>query len=336
MNTHSGTSRFNYSRIAKLLALAPICASLAGCPPLIMPNVTTQKYDNTFSFPADPQPWLTLENDDINFYIYQGCDSYSDGCDRQYLIPLKRGTPPDWKNLLDGHPITWFIQGVNVPLRRPLSAYVPGTHYRLLGSFGHHPEIVLANPQDLFSDKHPGYPAQGVLRLAIEDFNELVYPGDIDVQLVIYEDDHQWVFTNPPKFKPRTGDHPKDLFVPGKLFHFEAGDDARLNQPMALYYTGRGQGSIGRRVVSGDAAQWWSKKNRVNPVSLADVEFPSVPLKLDTLTLDGKTMSGQPTLRCYYSHTQFNLGWLDSGPRGGPSEAYRTRCDPYPGQARAE
>ena len=36
-----------------------------------------------------------------------------------------------------------------------------------------------------------------------------------------------------------------------------------------------------------------------------------MPLKLDTLTLDGKTVSGQPTLRCYYSHTQFNLGWLD-------------------------
>ena len=90
------------------------------------------KYDRTFSFSANPHPWLTLENDEINFYIYQGCDSYSDGCERQYLIPLKRGTPPDWKNLLDGHPITWFIQGVNVPLRRPLSAYVPGTHYRLV------------------------------------------------------------------------------------------------------------------------------------------------------------------------------------------------------------
>ena len=61
-----------------------------------------------------------------------------------------------------------------------------------------------------------------------------------------------------------------------------------------------------------------------------------MPLKLDTLTLDGKTVSGQPTLRCYYSHTQFNLGWLDSGPRGAPSEAYRNRCDPYPGQAQAE
>ena len=63
---------------------------------------------------------------------------------------------------------------------------------------------MLVNPQDLFNDKHPGYPVQSVIRLAIEDFNELVYPGDIDVQLVIYEDDHQWVFTNPPKFKPRT------------------------------------------------------------------------------------------------------------------------------------
>ena len=90
-----------------------------------------------------------------------------------------------------------------MPLRRPLSAYVPGTHYRL-SLFGHHPKIVLVNPQDLFNDKHPGYPVQSVIRLAIEDFNELVYPGDIDVQLVIYEDDHQWVFTNPPKFKPRT------------------------------------------------------------------------------------------------------------------------------------
>ena len=59
-----------------------------------------------------------------------------------------------------------------------------------------------------------------------------------------------------------------------------------------------------------------------------------MPLKLDTLTLDGKTVSGQPTLRCYYSHTQFNLGWLDSGPRGAPSEAYRNRCDPYPGRHR--
>ena len=30
------------------------------------------KYDRTFSFSANPHPWLTLENDEINFYIYQG------------------------------------------------------------------------------------------------------------------------------------------------------------------------------------------------------------------------------------------------------------------------
>ncbi|WP_159068961.1 hypothetical protein [Burkholderia metallica] len=336
MNAHSGTSRFNYSSIAKWLALAPIWASLAGCPPLIMPNVETHKYNHTFSFPADPHPWLTLENDGVNFYIYQECDSFSDGCDRQHLVALKRGTPPDWKNLLDAHWIPWFVQGVNVPLRRPLSAYVPGTHFRLLGSFGHHPLIVLANPQDLFGDKHPGDAAQGTRRLSIEDFNKLVYPGDIDVQLVIYDDDHQWVFTNPPQFKPRTGDHPKDLFVPRKLFRFEASDDARLNRPMALYYAAHGEASISRRVVAGDAAQWWRKESLVNPVSLADVVFPSTPLELDTLTLDDKTVSGQPTRRCYYSHTQFNLGWLDSGPRSGPSEDDRDRCDPYPAQAQAE
>ena len=48
-----------------------MCVS-GGCPPLIMPNVKTQKYDRTFSFSANPHPWLTLENDEINFYIYQG------------------------------------------------------------------------------------------------------------------------------------------------------------------------------------------------------------------------------------------------------------------------
>ena len=99
---------------------------------------------------------------------------------------------------------------------------------------------------------------------------------------------------------------------------------------MALYYTGRRQ-AIGRRVVSG-TAEWQSKTRLVNPISLADVEFPSVPLKLDTLTLDGKTVSGQPTLRCYYSHTQFNLGWLDSGPRGAPSEPTGTDAIPIPGR----
>ncbi|CAB3969273.1 hypothetical protein BLA9940_00151 [Burkholderia aenigmatica] len=340
MNMHSGNPRSKYSKAAMWLALAPICALLAGCPPLIMPNVETHKYNATYRFPADPQPWLTLERDGISFYIYQDCSAASDVCPWQNLVALKTGTPPDWKNLIDARAINWNVKDVDIPIRRPLSAYVPGTRYRLVGSFGHHPKIVLADPEELLSKNSAYRYVQGSRDMHIESFNDLVYPADIDVQLVIYDDDHQWVFVNPPKFKPNTGEHPTDLYVPSKLFHFEAGNDARLNQPMALYYTQTRMSFTGYRVVSGKAEEWWLDKYQVkhpaNQITLAEVVFPSVPLKLDTLTLDDKTVSGAPTLRCRYSHTQFNLGWLDSGPRGGPSEAYRKGCDPYPAPAQAE
>ncbi|WP_431824967.1 hypothetical protein [Burkholderia sp. F1] len=341
MNSKPGIFKSRYFQMAKWLSLAPISALLAGCPPMIVPNFETQKYNEVYSFPTDPRPWLALENDGINLYMYQQCDPPHDECYRQNLVALKSGIRPDWKNLLDeAHAVSWRVQGVNAPMRRPLSAYVPGTKYRLMGSFDSYPEVVFLNPENLADNKKTGKPARGNRYIQFEEFNNLAYPQDLNVQLVIYDDDHQWIFVNQPKFNSDRTDNPTDLFVPSKLFHFESGDDARLNQAMALYYATPKTAPIGYRVVSGKAAEWWidkyKTKNFANQIGLADVVFPSVPLKLDTLTVDSKAVAGKPTLLCHYSHTQFNLGWMDAGQHGGPSEADRKDCEPYRGHADAE
>ncbi|WP_322066818.1 hypothetical protein [Burkholderia ubonensis] len=49
-----------------------------------------------------------------------------------------------------------------------------------------------------------------------------------------------------------------------------------------------------------------------------------------------KAVAGKPTLLCHYSHTQFNLGWMDAAQHSGPSEADRKYCEPYRGYAEAE
>lgn len=202
-----------------------------------------------------------------------------------------------------------------------------------MGSFDTYPEIVFLNPDNVTGKQNIDNPMQGNRSVSIEEFNNLAYPRDIDVQLVIYDDEHRWIFVHQPKFNSTRKDNPTDLFVPSKLFQFATSDDARLNQPMALYYFS--PTSRGSRVVSGKAKEWWidkyQRKNPANQIGLADVVFPSVPLKLDALTVDSKATPGQPTLRCHYSHTQFNLGWMDAGSRGGPSEAYRKNCEPYNG-----
>ncbi|WP_179401451.1 hypothetical protein [Burkholderia guangdongensis] len=337
MNREPLTFKLKYLQRAKWLALVPISALLAGCPPMIVPNIETEKYDKVYSIPADPRPWLTLENDGINLYLYQECGSHEDWCYRQQLVALKSGTPPDWKNLLEAREVSWRVQGANLPMRRPLSAYVPGTKYRLMGSFDDYPEIVLSNPKNLVDNNNINGPALDNRYTKIEDFNDLAHPVNIDVQLVIYDDDHQWIFANQPKFNSDRKNPPTDLFIPSKLFQFEASDDARLNQPMALYYSGPNMIPHGYRVVSGNAVKWWTDKYNIkhyaNQIALADVMFPSVPLKLDTLTVDSKTVPTRPTLLCHYSHTQFNLGWMDAAQHGPPSEADRKGCEPYHGQA---
>ncbi|WP_144029983.1 MULTISPECIES: hypothetical protein [Burkholderia] len=325
------------SRLSGWLALAPICALLAGCPPMIVPNVQTHAYNQVYHFSDDPQPWLTLENEGISLYLYQGCDDPPNACRRQNLVALKRGTPPEWKNLLDARSVSWRIQGMNVPMRRPLSAYVPGTQYRLMGSFDTYPEIVFSIPKNLTDHRNYDAAANTTRYVKIEEFNTLAYPQDLNVKLVIYDDTHQWIFIDQPKFKPDRTDNPTDLFIPSKLFRFEASDDARLNQPMALYYVSPATAPTGYRVVSGKAAESWIDKYKIkypaHQIGLADVTFPSAPLTLDTRTVESRTVSGQPTLQCRYSSTQFNLGWMDTAQRGGPSEAERKGCEPYQGQA---
>ncbi|CAM3312059.1 Lipoprotein [Burkholderia ubonensis] len=307
---------------------------------MISPHFKTQRYIQVYSFPADPHPWLALENDGVSLYMYQKCDHAQEGCYRQNLVALKSGTRPDWKNLLDeALAVSVRVRFENSPMRRPLSAYVPGTKYRLMGSFDLYPEIVFLNPEILIKNTNPDGAAHGIRNIEIDDINTLAHPQNLNVKLVIYDDDHQWVFVNQPKYNSDRTDNPTDLFVPSKLFRLETGDDARLNQPMALYYSGPKMPSRGYRVVSGKAAEWWVDyykiKHDAHQIGLADVMFPTVPVKLDTLTVDSKTVPGKPTLLCHYSYTNFYVGWLDS-PRGGPSETHRDDCEPYRGHAEAE
>ncbi|WP_175001676.1 hypothetical protein [Burkholderia lata] len=327
MTGERGLFKSTILQSSKWLAMIPACALLAGCPPLIVPHFTTSKYGAVYSIPDDPRPWLTLENDGISLYLYQECDHPKQGCRRQKLVALKRGTRPDWKPLLDANLISWRVQDLNAPMRRPISAYVPGTRYRFMGTFGHYPEITFAIPTELVSSKamHNRY-------TQLEDFNDIVYPADIDVQLVIYDDDHQWIFSNQPNFKSDGKKHPTDLFIPAKLFRFDTNDDARLHRPMALYYVSTVTRPIGYRVIAGHAVE--SQQNKTPrlghwQIALADITFPSSTLKLDTATADTRTVAGQPTLACDYSHTQFNLGWMDEAHHSPPSEAYRNGCEPY-------
>jgi hypothetical protein len=170
----------------------------------------------------------------------------------------------------------------------------------------------------------------------IEDRNSLAQPDYIDVQLVIYDDDHRWIFINTSKLNHDTLDRPTAEFVPSKLFHFENADDPRLNQPVELFYSTPEMTSRGYRVVSGKAAEWrvdaYNMKFHAEQIGIADITFPSAPLKLDTRTTSSTTVAGNATLLCHYSHTQFNLEWMDAGERGGTSEAYRKRCEPFVAQ----
>lgn len=75
-----------------------------------------------------------------------------------------------------------------------------------MGSFDHYPEITFAIPKDLVASREK--PNSYTM---LEDFNDIVYPADIEIQLVIYDDDHQWIFANQPKFK---SDEKKTPFRP--------------------------------------------------------------------------------------------------------------------------
>ncbi|WP_174918318.1 hypothetical protein [Burkholderia lata] len=316
----------------KLIVALPISVLLAGCPPMIVPHFSTKSYEKIYSFPAEPRPWLTLESEGISLYLYNSCHDRSSDCKWQNLVALKSGTKPDWKILLDARPISWKVQGTNLPMRRPISAYVPGTKYRFMGAFDNYPEIVFAIPDDLVADKGNRDPGWGRRYRQIEDYNSLASPVAIDIQLVVYDDEHQWIFARQPKPDSRRKDYPTDLFVPSDLFRFSGGDDVRLHQSMALYYVSPKTAPIGYRVVSGKAAEYWvgnyNIKYRSHQIALADVTFPSAPLTLDALTVDDKSVTGKPTLLCHYSYTQFNLGWMDATPNIGPSEEDRKNCEP--------
>jgi hypothetical protein len=317
-------------------ALISSCTLLVGCPPLIVPNLETHGYDQIYSFPDPPRPWLTLESDGVALYQYQSCDKKGELCSRQNIAALKSATSPNWKNLLESYKISQSLQGDGVPMYRPLSAYVPGTRYRLMGSFGYYPDVIFLDPDKLENNDRNGWPVPDLRSVQIEDRNSLAQPDYIDVQLVIYDDDHRWIFINTPKLNHDTLDRPTAEFVPSKLFHFENADDPRLNQPMELFYSTPEMASRGYRVVSGKAAEWrvdaYNMKFHAEQIGIADITFPSAPLKLDTRTTSSTTVAGNATLLCHYSHTQFNLGWMDAGERGGPSEAYRKRCEPFVAQ----
>ncbi|VWC22994.1 hypothetical protein BLA14095_05866 [Burkholderia lata] len=332
MNSMPRTLKSQYFKKMKLIVALPISVLLAGCPPMIVPHFSTKSYEKIYSFPAEPRPWLTLESEGISLYLYNSCHDRSSDCKWQNLVALKSGTKPDWKILLDARPISWKVQGTNLPMRRPISAYVPGTKYRFMGAFDNYPEIVFAIPDDLVADKGNRDPGWGRRYRQIEDYNSLASPVAIDIQLVVYDDEHQWIFARQPKPDSRRKDYPTDLFVPSDLFRFSGGDDVRLHQSMALYYVSPKTAPIGYRVVSGKAAEYWvgnyNIKYRSHQIALADVTFPSAPLTLDALTVDDKSVTGKPTLLCHYSYTQFNLGWMDATPNIGPSEEDRKNCEP--------
>ncbi|MEK7912589.1 hypothetical protein AAB988_04160 [Burkholderia contaminans] len=332
MNSMPRTLKSKYFKNMKLIVALPISVLLAGCPPMIVPHFSTRSYDKIYSFPAEPRPWLTLESEGISLYLYNSCHDRSSDCKWQNLVALKSGTKPDWKILLDARPISWRVQGTNLPMRRPISAYVPGTKYRFMGAFDNYPEIVFAIPDDLVADKRNRDPGWARRYRQIEDYNSLASPVAIDIQLVVYDDEHQWIFARQPKPDYRRKDYPTDLFVPSDLFRFSGGDDVRLHQSMALYYVSPKTAPIGYRVVSGKAAEYWvgnyNIKYRAHQISLADITFPSAPLTLDSLTVDDKSVTGKPTLLCHYSYTQFNLGWMDATPNSRPSEEDRKNCEP--------
>lgn len=326
------TLKSKYLKKIKLIVALPISVLLAGCPPMIVPHFSTKSYEKIYSFPAEPRPWLTLENEGISLYLYNSCYDRSSDCKWQNLVALKSGTKPDWKSLLDARPISWKVQGTNLPMRRPISTYVPGTKYRFMGAFNNYPEIVFAIPDDLVADKGNRDPGWARRYTQIEDYNSLAIPVAIDIQLVVYDDEHQWIFARQPQPKSERKDYPTDLFVPSDLFRFSGGDDVRLHQSMALYYVSPKTAPTGYRVVSGKAAEYWvgdfNIKYKANQIALADVIFPSVPLTLDALTVDDKSVAGKPTLLCHYSYIQFNLGWMDAAQHRGPSEEDRKNCEP--------
>ncbi|WP_420211430.1 hypothetical protein ACN8ZM_28660 [Burkholderia aenigmatica] len=332
MNSMPGKLKSKYFKKIRLIVALPISVLLAGCPPMIVPHFSTKSYEKIYSFPAEPRPWLTLESEGISLYFYNSCHDRSSDCKWQNLVALKSGTKPDWKILLDARPISWKVQGTNLPMRRPISAYVPGTKYRFMGAFDNYPEIVFAIPDDLVADKRNRDPGWARRYSQIEDYNSLASPVAIDIQLIVYDDEHQWIFARQPKPDSRRKDYPTDLFVPSDLFRFSGGDDVRLHQSMALYYVSPKTAPIGYRVVSGKAAEYWvgdyNIKYRAHQIALADVTFPSVPLTLDALTVDDKSAAGKPTLLCHYSYTQFNLGWMDAAQNSGPSEEDRKNCEP--------
>ena len=146
MTSKLGLHESKYLKVAKLLALAPMSILLACCPPLIVPHFETRKYETIYSIPADPHPWLALKDDGIDLYLYQECYDVH-RCHFQKLVAIKNGTRPEWKDLLDARGPSLRVQGEHVPMRRPLSAYVPGTKYRLIGSFDHFPKIVFSIPK---------------------------------------------------------------------------------------------------------------------------------------------------------------------------------------------
>jgi len=322
------TLKSKYLKKIKLIVALLTSVLLAGCPPMIVPHFSTKSYEKIYSFPAEPRPWLTLENEGISLYLYNSCYDRSSDCKWQNLVALKSGTKPDWKSLLDARPISWKVQGTNLPMRRPISAYVPGTKYRFMGAFNNYPEIVFAIPDELVADKGNRDPSY----MQIEDYNSLASPVAIDIQLVVYDDEHQWIFARQPKPNYERKNYPTDLFVPSDLFRFSGGDDVRLHQSMALYYVSLKTAPTGYRVVSGKAAEYWvgkfNIKYRADQIALADVTFPSVPLTLDALTVDDKSVAGKPTLLCHYSSTQFNLGWMDAAQHREPSEEDRKNCEP--------
>ena len=328
MNSMLQTLKSKYLKKIKLIVALLTSVLLAGCPPMIVPHFSTKSYEKIYSFPAEPRPWLTLENEGISLYLYNSCYDRSSDCKWQNLVALKSGTKPDWKSLLDARPISWKVQGTNLPMRRPISAYVPGTKYRFMGAFNNYPEIVFAIPDELVADKGNRDPSY----MQIEDYNSLASPVAIDIQLVVYDDEHQWIFARQPKPNYERKNYPTDLFVPSDLFRFSGGDDVRLHQSMALYYVSLKTAPTGYRVVSGKAAEYWvgkfNIKYRADQIALADVTFPSVPLTLDALTVDDKSVAGKPTLLCHYSSTQFNLGWMDAAQHREPSEEDRKNCEP--------
>lgn len=332
---------FNYFKSMKWIAPLTACITLTGCPPLFMPTVKTSKWDVLYSFPDNPKPWVSLEQEGINLYKYYKCDKRFTGegynCNPK-LVGLSKNVTPNFKILLEANYIEY--NHTEKYMARPLSAYTPETKKRFLNIVGSVSQITIGDTVCLASEEY-SYTRRCSSRTDLGNYHNFIknipfHPAELRVQLVIYDDNHQWIFTDPFEFNKDIDLPPPELFIPGKLFHFDILEDERLTRPMALFYADLTKSYIADLVVSGKAKKWvttkYKTKSPAHQISISDIPFPSVALRIDNRTVAGEDMQAKPTLLCHYGSVEFGIGLFGELNSQPPTEKHRKDCEPFHGQ----